>query len=85
MYKVNQMIALHNNLTNDNNHGAALQLLASETNQPAAAKIIEHINAICTLAGHLPHELNQYRETVRKEVEAKARKLLGDAKFAELK
>ena len=73
----NELIKRHNELTQDNHHGAALEMLARNTDQAHYAKILQHVNAIHELERELPHHLSNYRETIRKRVEARARIVMG--------
>ena len=64
---------IYDELTEANNHGEALLVLARATGRTVDAKILEHVNAICDLEGELPRHLNEYRYEKSKAIHAAAR------------
>ena len=73
-----ELIDKWNELTAANNHGEALQTLAHYLNMSKHENILQHINAICDIEGHLPAGLHVYRETIRVELFNVARIVLGE-------
>jgi hypothetical protein len=66
-----------NSLTNDNAHGKALEILANSIGMKKEAKILAHVNNIHALEGHMPNDLLEYRERLRKNVFKYARQVMG--------
>lgn len=80
---MNSWINTYNLLTEQNAHGKALFLLANETGQTEAARVLALVNQIHDIEGHLPHHLNEYRNAIMKRVHERAREVMGN-KFQEL-
>ncbi len=76
------LIARHNRMTAENEHGIALQILAAYLGMEETQEC-QRINIEQDKAGHLTPELEKRRKQVYKRVHAYARKIMGN-RYAEL-
>lgn len=71
-------IKAYQELTADNHHGKALELLAISTGQKHYAEICRLINQIQDLERELPYHLAEYQSTIRKRVQDQAERMIPD-------
>lgn len=72
-------------LVDDNLHTQALIEVAELIGDEKNAQILQHIEKIHSIAGHLPYDLYQYRYQVRKDLLENLRSVTTPKQFLDLK